>query len=152
MSDEIRYEDHGAQARIDKLAVFMQDLRPFWPLVVPLVTAWWKLQFESEGAFGGEKWAALSPMYEQRKRMLYPGRKILEATGALRRAASSPSRSVTPTTLTLTIDDPKAEFHQQGTSRMPARPLVFGDPLGAEASRQLQGVADRYIEDLMKRI
>jgi hypothetical protein len=154
MSDEfdVHVDDHGEQARIEKLAVFMQDLRPFWPLVVPLVTGWWRAQFATEGEFGGERWAPLSPLYAARKAIDHPGKKILEATGAMRRAASNPRRSVTPTSLTLTIDDDKLEYHQDGTSRMPARPLVFGDPLPVGAREELQHVADDFITDLLRRI
>lgn len=154
MSDdfEVHVDDHGEQERIEKLAVFMQDLRPFWPLIVPLVTAWWRAQFETEGEFGGQRWAPLSAHYAARKAIDHPGKKILEATGALRRSASTPRRSVTPMSLTLTIDDPKLEYHQEGTGRMPARPLVFGDPLPVAARAELQHVADEFVNDLLRRL
>jgi hypothetical protein len=67
----------------------------------------------------------------------YPGKGILVATGDMKRAASAPRACVTPTSLTLTIDDPKLQYHQDGTDRMPARPLVFGDPLPPEARAEL---------------
>jgi hypothetical protein len=149
---EIHYDDHGSGERISKLAVFMQDLRPFWPLVVPLVTGWWRAQFATEGEFGGERWAPLSPLYAARKAIDHPGKKILEATGAMRRAASNPRRSITPTSLTLTIDSDVLPYHESGTARMPQRSLVFGDPLPVAARAELDRVAEGFVQDLLRRL
>jgi hypothetical protein len=148
----IRVDDHGGEDRIRRLAVFLSDLRPFWPLLVPTVTGWWRRQFDTEGEFGGARWAPLSPGYAARKAIVHPGTGILVATGAMKRAASSPRRTATPTSLTLTIDDPKAEYHQDGTARMPARPLVFGDPLPTGARAELDRIAEEYVTDLLRRV
>lgn len=149
-------EDGGTQDRVRKLAVFLADLRSFWPLLVPVVTGWWRQQFDSEGSFAGESWSPLSPQYSTWKERHYPGAGILVRTGALRRAASNPSRAVTPTSLTLTIDSPYLEYHQQDDDdadyTLPRRPLVFGDPLPAAAQAELQAAADTYITDLLSRI
>jgi hypothetical protein len=150
--DEVRVDDAGAEERIRKLAVFLTDLRSFWPLLVPVATGWWRRQFESEGEFGGSPWAPLSPAYEAWKRDNFPGKGILQRTGALKQAASRPTRFVTPHTLTLSIESDYLGFHQDGTSRMPARPLVFGSLLGAEAQAELNAVAEVYIRDLLGRI
>lgn len=152
MSIQVGVHDDG---QIRKLAVFLTDLRSFWPLLVPVVTGWWRQQFETEGGFGGERWAPLSSAYAIEKERQYPGRGILVRTGAMRQAASRPRRSVTATSLTLTIDDAKVEYHQQEdgqTGRLPRRPLVFGDPLPATARVELDAVAERYITDLLKRL
>lgn len=143
---------NGTPEQLQKLAVFLTDLRAFWPRVVPLVTGWWRRQFETEGSFAGHAWSPLSPDYAARKASLYPGKGILQATGALRGAASRPARAQTPTSLTLSIDDPKLGYHQAGTPRMPARPLVFGEPLPAAATAELQVVAEEYVTDLLRRI
>lgn len=152
MSWNVHVDDHGGEERIRRLAVFLSDLRSFWPLLVPVVTGWWRRQFETEGEFGGTRWAPLSPAYRAYKQRVRPGKTLLVFDGDLRRAASRPSRSQTPTSLSLTIDDPKAVYHQEGTGRMPARPIVFGDPLPAEARRELDALADRYVADLLRRL
>jgi len=54
--------------------------------------------------------------------------------------------------LTLTIDDPKLEYLQTGTDRMPARPLVFDAPLPAGAQAELDAIAEHYITDLLARV
>lgn len=148
----ISVERGDVDRRLGQLAVFMQDLRPFWPLIVPVVTGWWRSQFATEGAFGGKPWARLSPTYAAQKAIRYPGRGILVATGGLKQAASRPQRSQTPTSLTLTINDAKLQFHQQGTPRMPARPLVFGGPLPPLADAEISLAADKYVRDLLNRI
>lgn len=148
----VRIEFGGAPEQLQKLAVFMTDLRTFWPRIVPLVTGWWREQFDTQGGFAGKEWAPLSPDYAARKAVMFPGKPILQATGALKQAASRPSRVQTPVSLTLTIDDPKLEYLQDGTDRMPARPLVFGEPLPAAAAAELQVAADEYVSDLLGRI
>lgn len=154
MADDasVRIDFHGTPEQLQKLAVFLSDLRSFWPLLVPTVTGWWRRQFESEGEFGGHAWAALTPAYAARKAHTHPGRGILVATGALKRSASRPRRAQTATSLTLAIDDQKLPFHQEGTGRMPARPLIFGDPLPPAARAELDHVANAYVTDLLKRL
>lgn len=155
MADEItvRVEgDEEAQRRLERLTLLLTDLRSFWPMLVPVVRSWFRRQFESEGAFGGHPWAPLSPVYAAYKARVRPGKGILVFTGDLKRAASNAVRTATPTTLTLTIDDPKVSYHQEGTTRMPARPLVFSDPLPTVARAELDEVADRYVRDLASRV
>lgn len=152
---DVRVDDHGEQRRLEQLALFMQDLRPFWPLVVPLVTGWWRRQFQTEGSFGGAPWAPLALRYAASKAVRHPGKGILEATGDLRRAASDPLRAQTPLSLTLTIEDPKLQYHQQEdgpVANLPRRPLVFGDPLPPLAQAELDEAAETYVRDLLHRL
>jgi hypothetical protein len=139
--------DELAKRKLAQLALFLSDLRPFWPLVVPLFIGWMRQQFESEGAFGGKPWAPLTASTLAQKGS---GKSILIDTGALRRAASSPRREASPRTLTLTIEDPKIEYHQEGTSKMVARPILFDD-LPAAARVELQAVAEGYVRTLAAR-
>lgn len=149
--------DDEAQKRIERLALHLSDLRGFWPLLVPVVTSWWKRQFDTEGGFAGNPWQALSPVTVDAKAALGLRPEILQATGQLKQAASRPERSVTPVSLTLTIDDsgpahgPVLGYHQEGDG-VPQRPLVFGDPLPPAASAELQAAADTYVRDLLARL
>lgn len=143
--------DEEASRRLGRLAVLLHDLRPFWPKVVPLFVGWMHEQFGSEGAWGGSRWAPLSPGYAVWKAARYPGRGILYATGQLRRAASMPQREATATSLTLRIVDPKAGWHQEGTSKMPARPIVPSS-LPITARIQLERAADDYVDDMIARL
>jgi hypothetical protein len=143
--------DEEYDRKLQRLQLFLQDLRSFWPLLVPVFIGWTGAQFGSEGGWGGQQWAPLSPAYALWKARHYPGRSILIRQGALRRAASEPRREATPRTLTLWIDDEKAGYHQAGTEHMPARPLI-PDPLPAAAVRDVDRAAEEYVSTLVRSI
>ncbi len=145
-------DDAAARRQLKLFETLLSDLRPFWPLVVTLQRDWWRRQFNTEGRFAGDGWAPLSPAYAILKARRFPGKPILQATGTMRRAADNPERSVTPHTLTLTIDDPKLQYHQEGTPNMPARPLVFGDPLPGLAQVELEQAAESYVNEMWARL
>lgn len=148
----VEVDDEDARLHLERIAAFLVDLRPFWPKVVPLFVGWMRKQFETEGQFGGRRWAALSPSYAAWKALAYPGRGILVATGDLKGAASRPLRTARARSLTLTINDPKLQYHETGTPRMPARPLLFGDPLPSSAASDLERASEEFVDDLLRRI
>lgn len=139
-----------AERNLRGFAAVMLDLRPFWPRVVPLFIAWMAQQFDSEGSWGGEAWAPLSADYAAYKAAKYPGKGILIAEGTLRRAASTPQRIATPSSLTLTIVDETIGYHQDGTDKMPARPVV-PDELPFSAEAELELAQEAYIQDMARR-
>lgn len=152
--DEFRIRvtgDEEARRKLAQLQLFLDDLRPFWPSLVPLFIGWMGDMFASEGGAGGREWAPLSPAYAVEKARTHPGKTILIRDGDLRRAASEPHRVPTPRTLTLTIEDPKVGYHQEGTDRMPARPLI-PDPIPAAWERDIDRAADEYVSTLIRRL
>jgi hypothetical protein len=144
------FDDRRAQEALSRLAASMLDLRSFWPLVIPIFIGWMREQFETEGDFFGDPWAPLSPRYAAWKEQHYPGKGILIAEGDLRRAASSPRRTVGPLFLELEIVDPKVRFHQEGTSKMPARPLVPEGVLPAAQQAELDSAFEVYVDERLK--
>jgi hypothetical protein len=153
------------------LVAGLTDLRPFWPLVVPVFIRWMAEQFETEGEWGGEHWAPLSPDYLARKMQLYPGKPILQATGDLRQAASRPRRRATPQFLELIIDDsgyqhgrgsPRAVAPYQqfgggsreigGSEGRPPRREIIPDELPPGAIADLDRLAESYVQDLARRV
>lgn len=147
----IHVDDDDADRELRVIAAGLGDLRSFWPMLVPLVTSWWRRQFETQGAFAGDPWAPLSPTYAVWKASRAPGKPILQLTGAMKQAVSRPHRAQTPTSLTLTVDDEKLGHHQEGGGRLPARPVIFGDPLPPIAALELDRVAEEYVTDLIAR-
>lgn len=157
MDIQINVDAGDSERMLRKAAHIMTDLRGFWPLVVPIFIGWMRRQFDTEGAYASHGWARLSPEYAAWKALTYPGKGILQATGQLRQAASRPRRTVTPQRLVLTIDDsgPRHQsvvgFHQEGTDRMPKRPLVFGDEdMPADARDELERAAVLYVDRALK--
>lgn len=158
MPISLDWDDRGNTERLRWLAAQLVDLRPFWPKVVSLAIEWWGKQFETEGLFGGHPWPPLSPEYAAWKAAHFPGRGLLVLHRDLREAASRPDREATPTMLVLTIpwarlkgEDVDLAWHQVGTEKMPARPLIFEDPLPAAAQLDLDRVMDEYLDDLIAR-
>lgn len=145
------FHDEATPA-IRALARFMNDLRPMWPLITALHQHWMSEQFKSEGGFAGERWQPLSPGYAEWKDKHYPGRGILVATGAMRSATQNPRRDALPLSLTLTVTDEKIGYHQDGTDRMPARPVLFGDPLPPGAEEELRGVVEGYVDEIVAKL
>jgi hypothetical protein len=141
--------DDELRAKLEKLALHLSDLRPFWGLVVPLVHGWMQSQFSTEGAWGGRAWAPLAPSTVVEKQRTHPGRSILIREGGLRHASSQMRREAGPRTLTMWIDDEVASFHQEGTSRMPARPLI-PEPLAASAVRDVELAAEHHVNVLVR--
>lgn len=81
--------------------------------------------YETEGGAFGLRWQSLKSSYEAKKRNEYPGRGILERTGAMRRSLTE---DVTRTYAD--IGYPKgstAQYHQFGTRFMPQRQLINVD-------------------------
>lgn len=169
MPDGVSVSDGGSLAsleeRLEKLVAACLDLRPFWPMVIPLYVRWMGQQFDTGGEFFGEQWAELTPDYAAWKSEHYPTRGILMAGGDLRHAAQNPTRLALPNSLTLTIEpfvkarDPgkgrniDPAWFQDGTERMVARPLMpIHDELPESAQQEVAGAAEVYIQDTARRL
>lgn len=100
--------------------------------------------FATEGAAGGRKWKPLSAQYERIKARLYPGRGILEATGKMSRSFRYQTRrSLGMNVLRVYNIDPKFPYHQLGTPRMPARPML-------RANQRVREIVEKNIQALFK--
>lgn len=102
----------------------LEDARPLWENLAGRFARAEARQFSSEGAYGSGGWPALSPAYAAWKANAYPGKPILERTGALKR-----SLTVRPFGVEV-IDATSAAFgsgieygkyHQAGGGNLPQR-------------------------------
>ena len=67
----------------------IKDMRPVWKIVIPNLRAFHSKTFRRQAdPFTRKQWTPLSEAYAERKAKLYGGKRILEASGAMRRAAS----------------------------------------------------------------
>ncbi|MBL8909869.1 MAG: phage virion morphogenesis protein [Archangium sp.] len=104
------------------------------PKLVPVLERATGQQFDARGAGpDAGSWAPLSISYAKWKAAHYPGKPLLERTGALREGltqsgSANARRDIGSNELTFgTRSVPYASAHQTGTERMPARPLFdFG--------------------------
>jgi phage gpG-like protein len=128
---EIEGEEQLRQA-LDELAKDVQDFRPVWEELEQIFYDIETKQFRSEGAHSGAPWKDLSSDYGKWKELKYPGKPILERTGALRRSLTGRGpggiREITKTSMTLGSNLPYADIHQRGGRRLPARPAINLSP------------------------
>ncbi|MAH45572.1 hypothetical protein CMI37_07070 [Candidatus Pacearchaeota archaeon] len=74
------------QARFEQWAALIDDFEPVFDDVVKLFRSHENRQFRTQGKITGPRWPKLSKKYAKWKAKHFPGRPILVATGALRRA------------------------------------------------------------------
>ena len=87
-----------------------------------------KRQFDTEGVYGSGGWRHLSPNYATWKHKYHPGKKILELSGLLKESLESENpytiKEIQPQQMKLGTKINYAIYHQRGTLRMPARPVI----------------------------
>lgn len=130
---EIRIDDDRARRMLKKAADRSADLRPVWGDVnANVVQPAMDQRFRSAGAHHGSKWAPLSPA-GVRSRLRRGGNRggisrPLWDTGRLRASwVKNGPESLTvmkPLSYERGTMVPYARFHQEGTGRLPARPMV----------------------------
>lgn len=98
----------------------IENLSPFWrSIAVPIIKDKLRRIFLEEGP----GWAPLLPSTIQSRQ--YPGLPILQQTGALMASVvDHPVLQVSRRQLLYGTNNPYAEFHEEGTSRMVARPFL----------------------------
>ena len=140
----LRFQLDSALDRLQHLSDRLQDAAALLAPAVPVVAAAIQRNFEEEGR--PERWPPLSPGYALWKAARYPGRKILERTGALRSSIRVGIEPTAPAALVASTDVPYAAAHQFGVPprNLPPRPfLVLTDEDREEVA---QAIADALTE------
>jgi phage gpG-like protein len=130
------------------LAGFQESLADQQPALAAIADDFREMiaqQFASEGRAEGTPWPPLAPATLRRRRGLTP---ILYQTGALLRSLSEPGATghveeIEDYSLTLGSRLPYAVFHQTGTRRLPARPIIV---LSGARSERWTEIVRREIE------
>jgi phage gpG-like protein len=139
---QVKYEGKELERAIRKLSKEI-DFEAGHREVAIALDAWMRRNFQGDGAMVGG-WAPLAPSTIKRKekagktKMLYWSGRLFQsfyATGSKREAVAG-------------ARVPYARYHQEGTSRMPARPIL---PTKEEATRIGREVFERRIRDAIKR-
>lgn len=121
---DIDVEGLGIADGLTRFASLVQDFTPAWEKVGEDFKRTVNEQFTTEGGRGGTRWKPLAPSTIRQKGA---GGSILVRTGALRSSVTGGPgyiKSISARRTTFGTSDRKAVFHQFGTSRMPARPII----------------------------
>lgn len=131
-----------------RFAEGVKDLRPAFREIEKSFREIERKQFQSVGMYGSGGWVPLSPTYAEWKAARFPGRPILQLTGALMRSLTgrTPDSITEIERLALAIGTrlKYAVYHQKGTPRMPARPIIR---LTEEDKRQWTKIFHRFLAD-----
>lgn len=110
----------------------VKDMAPVWVQIGDIVSDEMTQAFDSQGvSANGVPWAPLSPPYLRWKLRHGFDPRVLHQTGAMRNSFTSRPMSIEKYArhqATFGSDDPKAAFHQFGTSKMPQRRILNVTP------------------------
>lgn len=121
------------------------DATPVWEVLADRFARANLRQFNSEGAYGSGGWPALSPNYAAWKAHHYPGKPILQRTGALMRDLTQRPFGIehlTPGAMAVGTDITYAAYHQAGGPNLPQRRPV---ELPEGERRYWVGLIQRFI-------
>ena len=142
MPIKMRMTAHGIENIIRELSGIQErisDMTPFWrTIAVPIIQNSLEEIFLSEGP----GWSPLAPSTIRSRK--YPGLPILQQTGNLKASIlDHPTLQVSQRQLLYGTSNPYAQFHEDGTYRMPARPFLR--PARAKAMEQIRVQFRNYI-------
>lgn len=124
----------------------LDSYRDLWERIKPVLSRIEQERWDNEGP----GWAALAQStLEQKSRRGYPS-DILVATGDLRDSLVDPSRAAREEgrALVWATDVPYAGYHQDGTTRMPARPIIEID---VAERRDLEREVVAWVNDVARK-
>jgi phage gpG-like protein len=103
----------------------MRDLRPIWPGLQQSLKRYSIANFTAQGLPSGG-WRPLDAEYASWKSGRFPGAPILVQTGKLfRQVLEGPKLDGARDNASFSFEGRIAKFHQYGTTKMPARPVLF---------------------------
>lgn len=123
--------------RVERMRERAGDLVPAWEVVADWLAEQQRTQFGTDGARWGQPWAPLKETTLAGKRRRGQPPDILVAVSELRRSLTIRPLDIErlqPSTMVLGTRVPHAQFHQRGTSRMPARILLDAVPVAREGA------------------
>ena len=132
-----------ARREFTRLQDRISDSAPFWRSVaIPIIKRELRETFAQEGP--GWQPLALSTLRSR----LYPGLPILQQTGALMDSiVNNPVIRISQNELTYGTVNPYAQYHEQGTSRMPARSF-----LGPATRASMREIRQKYVTYITRQL
>lgn len=144
VSDGVRTITHD----LERFRANTNNMKPALERVAQVQADAVRDQFRTQGRHYGTRWAALSPAYKSQKTRSRPGRPILLYNGKLKKhvapvlARNAGIYQVTGKRMEIGVaysQVPYAQFHQEGTATMPARPIL-GTPTRADQKAMVKEI------------
>ena len=101
--------------------------------------------FNTEGSSIGHKWARLTPSYATWKSKRYPGKKILETTGKMRKNFKT---KVSSTRAVLSNPTSYFKYHQLGTRKMKQRLVLTID---SKREREIMKIFEKDTDKILSK-
>lgn len=123
---ELRFSGNAALTRrLSAMQTAVADMTPVWGVLRNRFVATMAMEFAGQRSASG-KWKPLSPAYGAWKAQHYGGKPILQRTGELYGSLTGDLAIDIrePQMMVLGTDVSYARFHQTGTKKMPARPII----------------------------
>lgn len=143
------------QAYLSGLGTKFDDLKPLWIRIARnVLEPTTEMNFETEGDLVGG-WEPLSEATLKRRKQRGFTTTILTDTGRLRGSfrhdESEHHEIITSYWMEWGSDVPYAPYHQTGTSRMPARPILFvqDDTVIADIEEVIRGYAEEVLRGVI---
>lgn len=146
--------DDRLQKALENLDLTFKDFRPIFIEASKLFYEFEAEAFETEGESSrAGHWPGLTRQYARWKAKVAPGKPLLELTGALKASLTRPNargsiRRVTEDELIIGTSIVYSKFHQEGTTKMVARPPIA---LTKEQERTFVRFIRDGIRDTVKR-
>lgn len=138
--------DRRVHQLLSEMADRARGVLPVWPKVGDYLAGEFTKQFDSEGAhFYSRKWKPLEPNYLRWKIKHGYDPRRLHQTGAMRDSLTSRPMAVetySASSATFGTNDPKAKWHQNGTTNMPRRQIIR---VTADLSDDVSSIIARFI-------
>lgn len=131
---------------LDDLKKRMRDLRPVWPSLQSSLKNYMISNFTAQGLPSGG-WKPLDAEYASWKATNFPGAPMLVQSGELfRQVSQGPKLESGARDAKFKFSGKIARFHQYGTEKMPARPILFAPERWVNEAADV--VADYIVEGL----
>ena len=144
----IAIDEKDAEKMLKKIVKRSSDMRPVWRYAGRKLESSFSQNFLSGGALVPGKWAPLDASYAAWKAMNFPGQKKMFLSGKLFRSVSELSdksvNKVNRLSAEFGTNVEYAKFHQYGTTKMPARKIIF-EPRGFT-----RDIAEKVKEHVLK--
>jgi phage gpG-like protein len=130
---EVDINIKNAKEMMDRISKNARDMRPVWKYAKRELEVAFTTNFLSGGSLVPGGWAPLDRGYAAWKAVHFPGARKLVIDGRLFKSVAdldSPAvNKITPLSAEFGTDVEYAKFHQYGTTKMPARKIIF-EPKG----------------------